>query len=219
MGTVPVKKHVGSLASVAYDLYVPSAEHAMLPLVIFLNGGRISKDRGNFPDAFIEITRKRYAVLVFDSASPDDERADLDRLMEHLHSGRLAKESNVQELYPVGLIGFDRGGITAIQASAERDDIMSLVTINSRSSDEALAWVGQLYIPCCFIHAHQDAEVSYKESDRLYLACSSREKDRILIEKADHWFGASDDYDKPELPAPFLETLDHTIRWFQSTLV
>lgn len=219
MGTVPVKKHAGNLASISYDLYVPSVEHDTLPLVIFLNGGRISKDRGIFPDAYIEITRKRYAVLVFDPESADNEKADLGRLLDHLHSGALAKESNVLELYPVGLIGFDRGGITAIETAADRDDIMSIVTINTRLSDEALRRVGELYIPCCFIHAHGDKEVSYRDSDRLYLACASREKDRILIDKADHWFGASDDYDHPELPAPFTEALDHTIRWFQSTLI
>lgn len=226
MPIVPVKKHAGNLPSasgqpISYDLYVPFNEHGALHTLVFLHGKEFFKDWGTFPDAFIEMAERGYAVVAYDHAqgSFDQQLEDLSTVLDAIQRNEIGASAGLVSMYPVGVVAHADGARTALVSATTRDDIQSVVCLSATATDDAMEAVTQLYIPCCFIHGMGDEVASYRDSDKLYQACVSREKDRILLEKASHTFGASHPYTSEQLPSDFEDVMDHTLRWFQSTLM
>lgn len=226
MPIVPVKKHAGNLPSasdrpISYDLYVPFNERGVLHTLVFLHGNAFFKDWGTFPDAYIELAERGYAVVAYDHSqgSFTQELDDLSTVLNAIQRNGIGASAGLVSMYPVGVVGHAEGARTALVAAVTRDDIQSVVCLSATATDDALDAATQLYIPCCFIHGMADDLASYRDSDRLYQACVSREKDRILLEKAGHTFGATHPYTSEQLPRDFEVVIGHTVRWFQSTLM
>lgn len=78
--------------------------------------------------------------------------------------------------------------------------------------------VKELYIPVCFIHGKEDESVPYQEVNSLYENCASHDKKRILVPETGHTYGGSHPFTEDELPDPFRQVLDATIRWFDANL-
>lgn len=226
MPIVPVKKHSGNLTSpndvpIVYDLYVPFNEHGALHTLVFVHGKGFFKDWGTFPDAFIEMAERGYAVVAYDHSAADfpDQLDSLSTVLDAIQRNEIGASAGLVSMYPVGVVAHADGARTALVAATTRDDIQSVVCLSATATDDSMDAVTQLYIPCCFIHGMGDAVASYRDSDKLYQACVSREKDRILLEKAGHTFGATHPYTSEQLPSDFEDVMDHTLRWFQSTLM
>lgn len=90
--------------------------------------------------------------------------------------------------------------------------------LQNRDKLSAQTRVKELYIPSLFIHGTADETVPHRNSQKLYEACPSIEKEQILIEGANHTFGSAHPFDHDELPPHFHEVIDHSIRWFQTYL-
>jgi hypothetical protein len=148
-----VKKHTGTLTStdgnpIDFDLYAPHNDTSSLPVLLFLHGFKGFKDWGTFPDAFFEMARNGFAVLAMNFSydginhettlvdKPDlfytqtisQEIEDVRIVVDAVMTGKIAQNSGLGDLYPLGIIGHSRGGLTAIVAAAEIDDITCLVT-------------------------------------------------------------------------------------------
>ncbi len=80
----------------------------------------------------------------------------------------------------------------------------------------ALTRVQRLMIPCCFIHGTADETVHMNNTQLLFQMCQSPEKERILINGADHTFGSSHPWDKEDLPEHFSKVVDKTIEWLEA---
>jgi fermentation-respiration switch protein FrsA (DUF1100 family) len=148
-----VKKHSGSLTStdglpIDFDVYAPHTDSGTLPLILFLHGFKGFKDWGTFPDAFFEMARHGFAVLAmnfghdginsstgivdkpefFRSQSLSQEIEDVRTVVNAVMNGEIASSTTMCDLYPLGIIGHSRGGLTAVLAAAEIDEISCLVT-------------------------------------------------------------------------------------------
>jgi pimeloyl-ACP methyl ester carboxylesterase len=88
----------------------------------------------------------------------------------------------------------------------------------NKSRFSARERVKELYIPCLFIHGSADETVPHRSAQRLFEDCASYEKEKILIEGANHTFGSVHPYNYDELPAHFTEVVDQTTRFFQTFL-
>lgn len=200
---------------------MPFNEKGALHTLVFLHGKAFFKDWGTFPDAFIEMAERGYAVVAYDhsQSSFEQELDDLSTVLDAIQRNEIGASAGLVSMYPVGVVAHADGARTALVGATTRDDIQSVVSLSATATDDALAAVTQLYIPCCFIHGMNDTVASYRDSDKLYQACVSREKDRILLDKADHTFGAIHPYTSEILPPDFDDMMDHTLRWFQSTLI
>jgi uncharacterized protein len=160
-----VKKHSGSLTStdghpIEYDVYAPHTDSGSLPLILFLHGFKGFKDWGTFPDAFFEMARHGFAVLamnfahdgvnsgtglvdkpeLFYSQTLSQELNDVKTVVEAVMSGEIASKSTMCDLFPLGIIGHSRGGLTAVLSAAEIDEISCLVTWSAVS--DALDFLG-----------------------------------------------------------------------------
>lgn len=160
-----VKKHTGSLKStdgypIEYDVYAPHTDAGSLPLIIFLHGFKGFKDWGTFPDAFFEMARHGFAVLAMNFAhdginsttglvdKPDlfqtqtlsQEVEDVKSVVHAVMSGEIATTTTLCDLFPLGIIGHSRGGLTAVLAASEIDEISCLVTWAAVS--DSLAFLG-----------------------------------------------------------------------------
>ena len=148
-----VKKHTGTLTStdgnpIDFDLYAPHNDAGSLPVLLFLHGFKGFKDWGTFPDAFFEMARHGFAVLamnfspdginqettlvdkpdLFYSQTISQEIEDIRTVVDAVMTGKIAQNAGLGDLYPLGIIGHSRGGLTAVIAAAEIDDITCLVT-------------------------------------------------------------------------------------------
>ncbi|MCH8495109.1 MAG: alpha/beta hydrolase [Balneolales bacterium] len=94
------------------------------------------------------------------------------------------------------------------------DDVMA-----NKDAYSALKRVSELYIPCFFIHGNADETVPHRSTEQLYLACSSYEKEKKLINGGDHTFGSSHPYTADDLPEDFADVVSLTIDWFQTNLI
>lgn len=200
---------------------MPFNEKGALHTLVFLHGKAFFKDWGTFPDAFIEMAERGYAVVVYDHSqgSFEQELEDLSTVLDAIQRNEIGVSAGLVSMYPVGIVAHAEGVRTALVGATTRDDIQSVVCLSSKATSDALEAVTQLYIPCCFIHGMKDDIASYRDSDKLYQACVSREKDRILLEKAGHTFGATHPYTNEQLPSDFEDVIDHTLLWFQSTMI
>jgi uncharacterized protein len=148
-----VKKHTGRLTStdghsIAYDVYAPHTDTGSMPVILFLHGFKSFKDWGTFPDAFFEMARHGFAVLamnfghdginsttgfvdnpgLFYSQTLSQEVEDVRTVVNAIMSGDIATAAGLGDLYPLGIIGHSRGGLTAIVAAAEIEEFTCLVT-------------------------------------------------------------------------------------------
>jgi len=80
----------------------------------------------------------------------------------------------------------------------------------------ALKRVQSLMIPCCFFHGTNDKSVPMNDTQILYQMCKSPEKERIMINGADHTFGCSHPWNEDDIPAHFGKVLDKTIEWLET---
>lgn len=160
-----VKKHSGSLTStdghpIEFDVYAPHTDAGSLPLIIFLHGFKGFKDWGTFPDAFFEMARNGFAVLAMNFAhdgvnpttglvdKPDlfysqtlsQEVRDVKTVVDAVMRGDVAATTTMCDLFPVGIIGHSRGGLTAVLSAAEIDEIGCLVTWSAVS--DSLQFLG-----------------------------------------------------------------------------
>lgn len=78
--------------------------------------------------------------------------------------------------------------------------------------------VSQLQIPCCFIHGSQDEAVPTSHTEELYRLCPSTEKDKIIVQGADHTYGASHPFDAHAFPPHFEKLMNETIVWLETYL-
>ncbi len=78
----------------------------------------------------------------------------------------------------------------------------------------ALNRVKELYIPSMFIAGKDDESVPYSDTEKLYRASPSDEKDFRIIENTGHTFGVSHPFEETDFPPEFTEVLDLTEGWF-----
>lgn len=77
----------------------------------------------------------------------------------------------------------------------------------------ALNRVRDLHIPALFIAGKDDEAVPYSDSESLFRACPSDDKEVRLIENAGHTFEVSHPFEEGEFPEPFSEVLNLTESW------
>ncbi|HLR76125.1 MAG TPA: alpha/beta fold hydrolase [Balneolaceae bacterium] len=82
----------------------------------------------------------------------------------------------------------------------------------------ALNRVDELEIPALFVHGEEDEAVNPKNAEQLYNACSSQEKDLLLVSDAGHTYGGSHPFQSDELPKPLNRALAKTTQWFEAYL-
>ncbi len=82
----------------------------------------------------------------------------------------------------------------------------------------AIRRVKELHIPCLFIAGKEDEAVSFGDSEKLYRACPSDEKEIRLINKAGHTFNVAHPFEEKKFPEAFEEVIDFTEGWFLETL-
>lgn len=82
----------------------------------------------------------------------------------------------------------------------------------------ALKRVEELVIPALFIHGREDDDVDQTNSEKLEIACGSKEKELRLIANAGHTFGGSHPFEEEFFPKPFKELVEHTGTWFRQYL-
>jgi uncharacterized protein len=78
----------------------------------------------------------------------------------------------------------------------------------------ALNRVRELYIPSMFIAGKDDEAVPYSDSEKLYRASPSDEKDIRIIENTGHTFGVSHPFEDTDFPPEFSNVIDLTEGWF-----
>lgn len=78
----------------------------------------------------------------------------------------------------------------------------------------AINRVKELYIPSMFIAGKSDETVPYSESEKLFRASPSSDKEIRLIDNAGHTFQISHPFTEEEFPPEFNEAMDLTEGWF-----
>lgn len=78
----------------------------------------------------------------------------------------------------------------------------------------ALNRVNELQIPALFIHSRGDDAISYKNTEQLFEACPSPEKDMMLLPDSGHTFGGSHPFKDEEFPKPLQHAFKKTKEWF-----
>jgi dienelactone hydrolase len=78
----------------------------------------------------------------------------------------------------------------------------------------AMERVGELRIPTLFIHGRDDESVPYTDSEKLHIACDTREKELRLVANGTHTYGGSHPFEEQEFPKPLAEVLEWTEGWF-----
>lgn len=152
--TVSVHKQIGSIDStqgnpIRYDLYLPaSSSRSALPVVLFLHGFKGFKDWGPFPSACEDLAANGLAVLAFNfslngigenpmeldrldlfqDSTLSQELDDTGRIIEAVQTGEIVSSRTRLHTDIMAIVGHSRGGHTAITATAEFDEIQSLVT-------------------------------------------------------------------------------------------
>lgn len=89
-----------------------------------------------------------------------------------------------------------------------------------RNADRLMAIrrVKELHIPSMFIAGKEDEAVHYSDSEKLYRACPSDDKEVRLIKDAGHTFNVSHPFEEEKFPDAFDEVLNLTEGWFLETL-
>ncbi|MFV1883114.1 MAG: alpha/beta hydrolase family protein [Balneola sp.] len=134
---------------IRWDLYTPiSGTSREFPVIIFLHGFKGFKDWGPFPDACEDLARSGFGVLAmnFSLNGVGERRTELDRLdlferetlsqdledigtiIHALQSGKIQDSHAHLNTDMIGIVGYSRGGHTAIVAAAEYESVQCLVT-------------------------------------------------------------------------------------------
>lgn len=82
----------------------------------------------------------------------------------------------------------------------------------------ALHRVKELQAPALFVHARGDEAVSYENAEQLYEACTSDQRELLLIEGSGHTFGGSHPFEADQLPGPLQQALEASGGWLQTHL-
>lgn len=82
----------------------------------------------------------------------------------------------------------------------------------------ALHRVKELSLPALFVHSKGDDAVSYHDAEQLFEACTSSEKEMLLLEDTGHTFGGSHPYEQDAFPGPLQYALAQSIGWFTDHL-
>ncbi|MDZ7691383.1 MAG: alpha/beta hydrolase [Balneolaceae bacterium] len=82
----------------------------------------------------------------------------------------------------------------------------------------ALNRVKNLHLPALFIHSRDDESVPYTETEALYRASPSKDKQLKLVDGVGHTFGGAHPFEEEEFPSKFAEILEDTTRWFEEYL-
>jgi dipeptidyl aminopeptidase/acylaminoacyl peptidase len=78
----------------------------------------------------------------------------------------------------------------------------------------ALNRVDELNIPALFIHSKDDEAVPHRDAERLYEACTSAEKELMLLDGTGHTFGGIHPFEGNELPVPLQKAFSKSSDWF-----
>lgn len=82
----------------------------------------------------------------------------------------------------------------------------------------AMERIKELRIPTLFIHGREDETVPYTNSEKLHIACESKDKELRLVSSGTHTYGAAHPFEEQEFPKPLAEALDWTEGWFTEYL-
>ncbi|MDZ7681207.1 MAG: alpha/beta hydrolase [Fodinibius sp.] len=63
-----------------------------------------------------------------------------------------------------------------------------------------------------------DQGVPYQDAQKLYRACSSKEKEIKLVPDSGHTFGTAHPFREDEFPEPFRQVIDKSRKWFEDYL-
>lgn len=85
--------------------------------------------------------------------------------------------------------------------------------INNADRLMAIKRVRELHIPCMFIAGKEDEAVPYSDSEKLFRACPSDEKEVRIINNAGHTFNVSHPFEEEKFPQAFEEVLNLTEGW------
>lgn len=94
------------------------------------------------------------------------------------------------------------------------DKVVYEDSVENSDRVNAINRVQDLRIPTLFIHGRDDESVPYTDSEQLYIACKTKEKELRLVSNAGHTYGAAHPFEGTEFPKPFAEVLDWTEGWF-----
>lgn len=136
-------------------------------------------------------------VLVTWSAVADYNKRWSDQMIEDWNSKGFTeiKNSRTGQILPLGKVVYDD----------TRENADRVIAINR---------VKELYIPTMFIAGKSDETVPFSDSEKLFRASPSSDKEIRLIENAGHTFEISHPFTKEEYPPEFAEALDLTEGWF-----
>lgn len=114
---------------------------------------------------------------------------------------------------------WERDGYTEIKNARtgqilEMDKVVYEDAIKNADKLMAIKRVKELHIPSLFIAGKNDEAVPFNDTEKLFRACPSTDKEIRLIEDAGHTFEVSHPFEEDEFSAPFEEVLDYTEGWF-----
>lgn len=117
---------------------------------------------------------------------------------------------------------FKKQGLTIVKNGRTRQEMPLHRAIYDeliRNDDlNAIRQMSTLEKPCLFIHGEADESVPSHDSEELYEACASMDKELRIIPNTGHTFGASHPFNGI-IPEPLNEVLKHTISWFKQHLL
>lgn len=82
----------------------------------------------------------------------------------------------------------------------------------------ALNRVKELHLPILFMAGKEDEAVPWKDSQALYRACPSDNKEFRLIPSTGHTFGSAHPFESDDYPEPFADLLERTGEWLTDHL-
>lgn len=78
----------------------------------------------------------------------------------------------------------------------------------------AMERINELRIPTLFIHGREDETVEYTNSEKLHIACKTRDKELRLVANGTHTYGGSHPFEDEDFTKPLSEVIDWTEGWF-----
>ncbi len=87
-------------------------------------------------------------------------------------------------------------------------------SINNAGRVIAIERVKDLRIPVLFIHGHDDETVDPINSEKLHIACKTRDKELRMVANGTHTYGGSHPFEEADFPAPLADVVEWTQGWF-----
>ena len=118
---------------------------------------------------------------------------------------------------------WEQKGVTEIKngRTGQMMPVKDVVYNGARAKADRLMAVNrakELAIPALFVHSKGDQGVSYKNAEKLYRACTSKQKDLKLLPNSGHTFGTGHPFEEDEFPEDFQQVMAKTTEWFQTHL-